>query len=176
MKSSLAVTGWAARLRRWWLHAAVLVVLAAATVVVMRAAAGWRPHREVSVEECIVNPAFCMADGRTDLVVVGSYVPRSYASTPECPTRVTLQSPGGLRPGKLEVCSDEPAGPIEGACDGSDDPAMKLVIANGYFPLRVKGSIEGSVLRAEGIFGTGCDSRYHAWRYGDAAVREPGPR
>ncbi len=179
-KGSVAVLALAERLtkrlRRWWLHAAVLVVLAVSTVLVVRSASGWRPQREVTVEQCFVDPALCMAGDRSELYVVGTYAPRSYASTAECATRVTLQSPGGVRPGKLEVCMDEPSRAFDGICDESDDPRMKLVVANGYYRLRVKGRLERSVLHAKEIRGAGCDSKYHAWLFGDAAVRDPAPR
>lgn len=60
-------------------------------------------------------------------------------------------------------------------CEGADDPGMRLVIANGYYSLRARGRLEQSVFRAVELRGGGCDSRYYAWRHGNAAVREHAP-
>ena len=48
---------------------------------------------------------------------------------------------------------------------------MPLVVANGYYPLRVNGRLVGSVLEADSVTGGGCESSYYAWLYGVAALR-----
>jgi hypothetical protein len=166
--------GWRGALRRWWLHATIVAGLLLAVQGVFRLLSRPRWIREVPLEECFLDWERCQGD---DVYIVGAYAPESQRKTPDCPAQIVMQSPGKPEGRTLTIC-DKRAGEARGSASipgpspSSVDRGMERVIANGYYTLRVRGHLEGSVFQADDLRGGGFESKVYEWRYGDAATRE----
>lgn len=168
----LILQAWAEQVRCWWRHAAVVGALASIAALAI-ATTDWRTpiRRYLSLETCLAQRDLCAEDHVT---IQGAFAPGSLRTSADCPARLTLQSPDGTPKGHLDVCAEGwPPPPLTEASVSFcyDDPVMDQVVANGYYHLSVSGHLNGSLFRAEEIYGGSCEPKYYAWRYGPAALK-----